>query len=234
MSGFIIIYWICFALGSAYTLISLLIGGLSHSAHVHHVGGDIAHSANGHIHTIGEHSATGTDTGNVHLSHPHIGHQASGHQAGGNASPNGNGLDNEQQTHLNILHYIDPMSVSGFLLGFGGAGILSHSVHASLIFGLLSALSAGGAMWAGAWLLINRVFGAANTSSHNVLEDLIGLNAQVTAPISQDHPGMICYVVAGSRQTIRAINEEEGVIPPGTDVRIHRLDNNVAKVMRIH
>ncbi len=234
MNGLVIIYLACFALGITYAVISFLIGGLSHSAQVHHLGSHIAHPVNGHVHTVGGNAAEGAHSGHIHIGHTHIGHQDIVHPAEHNASQNGNGSNDDQTTHLNILHYIDPMSVSGFLIGFGGAGLLSQALHAAMIYGLLTAIAAGGAMWTGAWLLINRVFGAASTSSHNVLEDLIGLNALVTAPISQDHPGMICYVVAGSRQTIRAINEEEGVIPPGADVRIHRLDNNIARVMRIH
>ena len=99
-----------------------------------------------------------------------------------------------------------------------------------------SALAAGiggVAMWYSAWFLIAKVFGASEGSSHTRREEVLGMKGTVTAPICGSQPGMIALTVGGSRQQVRAITEEEEPIPVGAQVRIRRLENNTAQVIRL-
>ena len=77
------------------------------------------------------------------------------------------------------------------------------------------------------------IFGAGEATSHNRRESVVGLRASVTAPIEGARPGMVSYTVSGARQSLRAITEDEEPIPMGATVRIRKIDQNTALVMRI-
>jgi len=223
-----ILFWACLMLGGGYTLFTLLMGGFSHAVgHAAHIG-DALHVP--HIHDLVGHGHAGEAAGG-HASHAsQAGHVDSAHHHG----------DSHQQLEseggrFNVFQYLNPMSVAGFLLGFGGGGIVSGllfpggSSGARLVSGALS----GWALWLIAYLIATRLFGDAEGTSHNRREDVIGLRATVNAPISGLRPGMVSYVVGGTRQSLRAVTDDEESIPVGAQVRIRRITNNTANVMRI-
>lgn len=84
-----------------------------------------------------------------------------------------------------------------------------------------------------AYMIITRFFGASEGSSHNKREELVGTRAQVTALITGATPGMVTYVVGGSRQSLRAVTDDEEPIPVGATVRIRRIESHTARVIRI-
>ena len=134
---------------------------------------------------------------------------------------------------FSLLQYVNPMSIAGFLFGFGGSGVMSRGLGAQPNTSLWFATAGGFGLWMIACLTIIRMFAAAGGTSHNIREQLVGVRANVTAPIAGSTPGMVSYVVAGSRQSLRAITEDEEPIPVGATVRIRRIDNHTAQVMRI-
>ena len=234
-----IIFWTCLMLGGAYTLVTLLMGGFTHAAghagdigHALHLPGISGHAHAGHI---GGHADTG-HAGHVDAAHGHAGHGHAGH---GDSADHTIGRQHlEIHAHgddggFNLLQYLNPMSVAGFLLGFGGVGLASRTLGAHPLAALLYGAAGGWGLWLVAYLIITRMFGAAGGTSHIRREELVGAWAHVTAPIAGAQPGMISYTIAGTRQSIRAITDEGEAIPTGTRVRIRKIDNNTAHVLRM-
>jgi membrane protein implicated in regulation of membrane protease activity len=219
-----ILFWSCLMLGGAYTLITLLMGGLSHA---HHVGDAL------HVSDLGGHHHA--DFGHVDAGHVHAGHVDvhAGHAHGDAHHADHHADTSESGGRLNLLQYLNPMSVAGFLLGFGGVGIICRNLGLPPPTSLVCGLAAGSGLWLMAYLLVTRMFGAAEGTSHNRREDLIGYRAQVTAPIAGQRPGMVAYTVAGSRQSLRAVTDDEEPIPNGAVVRIRRIEGSTAHVVRI-
>ncbi len=223
-----IVFWTCFLLGGVYTLFTLLAGGLSHGAgHVHPAGGHLhlPHAHLPHAHHAGPHAQAS------HGGHAHHGGQSG--QPRGHARGGGQADSEGEPVHFNLLALLNPMSTAGFLVGFGACGIVSRMLGGHPLGSAVVGLAGGSAMWVALYLLATRVFGAAEGTSHNRQEDVIGLRGQVTAPIDGLKPGMVAYTVAGARQTVRAICEDEEPIPTGAAVRIRKIENNTAHVMRI-
>ncbi len=216
-------------LGGAYTLVTLFMGGFSHAidtvGHIGHgIGGghsiDISHGA-GHGHDLGSHA--GADHGGAHHGHGHAHADAQAHHS----------LDSDGNGKVSLLEYFNPMSVAGFLLGFGGLGVLSGTVGATDTARLLYGFSGGFGLWMIAYLLISKMFGKAEHTSHTRADEGVGLRGQVVAPIAGDKPGMVQFIVAGTRQSLRAITEDDEPIPMGATVRIRRISNRMATVMRL-
>lgn len=245
-----IIYWICLALGGMYTVITVLMGGLSHVAgHA----GEIGHAL--HLPQLTHHGPAGhvgpaaIDHGSHAGSHPgvHSGSAHGGHHAGNGHVHAEPGQDGRTGGHLdvhvhpehaagggfNLLAYLNPMSVAGFLLGFGGAGAASRVLGAPVDASLLYSGAGGLGIYTGAYLILSKLFVNSQASSHTRREEIIGLRAKVTAPISGSLPGMVSYTIAGSRQSVSAITEDEDPIPVGAIVRIRRIEGHRAQVMRI-
>ena len=214
-------FWFCLMLGGAYTLVSLVLSGASqlgdqgmdpgaHHAVVHGDAGDLdagTHTAGGTGHA-GE--ALTTDAGAHDAAHAH-------HEGG-----------------FNILHYLSPLAVAGFLLGFGGVGVAVRLMGAAAWPSTVAATAGGLGLWLIAYLIITRVFVQAAGTSHYRQEELAGRRGLVTATIEGGKPGMICYTITGTRQTVRAISEDPAEsIPTGSAVRIRRIENNTAVVTRI-
>jgi membrane protein implicated in regulation of membrane protease activity len=231
-----IFFWACLMLGGVYTLFNLFMGGLSHAAgHVSQIGHSlhIPHVPDlaGHIsgHAEAAHTAGGAHALPAHGAHGHAG--LSDAHAHAHAA-NSHGSIEEGGPRFNLLAYFNPMSVAGFLVGFGGAGALIGLLNpeVGLALRLAFSIASGWALWLLSYLLITRVFGFAEGTSHNLQEQCIGLPANVTAPINGSHPGMISYAVAGSRQTLRAITDEDEQISVGSIVRIRKITANTAYV----
>jgi len=219
-----ILFWACLMLGGVYTLFTLVMGGVSDLAgHGHHVG-DVGNVS--HVPDLGEHHAGDFATGNTAPDAAHGDASLSSDHSVDQGAGDSHG-------HFNLFAYLNPMSVAGFLMGFGGLGVVSGMLHVPLPARLLYATAGGGGLWLVAYLLIVRMFGRAGGTSHHRREELVGLRAQVTAPIDGAKPGMVCYIVAGTRQSLPAITDDEEAIPIGATVRIRKIENNTACVMRI-
>src|SRR2546423_10739928 len=166
-----ILFWTCLMLGGAYTLVSLLMGGISHAAgHAGHIGDTLhiphilGHTHTGHAdvgHAGSAHGGQGAHAGHGHA-HGHAGEEASGRHLDIHAHTEGGGFS--------VLQYLNPLSVAGFLLGFGGVGVASRILRAHPMASFLYGCAGGSGMWLVAYLIIARFFGAAGGTSHNLRE----------------------------------------------------------------
>ncbi len=229
MSPLDIIYWTCLMLGGGYTLITLLTGSLSHAAgHLGHAGHSL-HMPHG-SHHVGIHGTSGHAG---HVGHSsHVGHGGSdvahhSHGSGDATEPIAEGA------RFNPLELLNIPAMSSFMLGFGGIGVVTRSLGFHVRLSLVYATAAGFGLWSLAWWIVKRLFGDAEGTSHNTWDDVIGLRAEVSAPIEGMKSGTVAYTVGGSRQTAKAISEEEELIPKGSIVRIRKIENHTVTVSRV-
>jgi membrane protein implicated in regulation of membrane protease activity len=223
-----IFYVVSLLLGGGYTVVSMLMGGLSHAAHsISHVAhtGHVPHlDIGGHGHHAG-HIGHADGAGHHDMAH----HGA--HHDGDSGGDSGDGDDASGRP--NLLAYFNPTLLSGFLLGCGAAGLMSRYLGVLPAASLPYAGIGGLALWGSAFLIVSQMFGKAQGTSHNRRSDVVGLRGNVTAPIEGQRPGMVAFNVGGTRQQLRAVTEDEEPIPMGAEVRIRRVDEHTALVMRI-
>jgi len=123
--------------------------------------------------------------------------------------------------------------MASFLAGFGWAGILSRMLGAGVIGSTLWAGLGGWLTWLMTYSLVMSMFSKAGASSHYRSEDVVGIRGNVTTPIDGMRPGMVSYTMSGTHQTIRAISEDNEQIPSGVEVRIRKIENQMAHVVRV-
>jgi membrane protein implicated in regulation of membrane protease activity len=128
---------------------------------------------------------------------------------------------------------VNPTFLSCLLFGFGGLGVLCRFLKMETQQSLIWAAAGGLGFYMFAYMFVGKVFGAGTATSHNRRDSLVGLRAQVTAPIDGSRPGMVSYTVSGARQSLRAITDDEEAIPSGAMVRIRKVEANTVHVMRI-
>ena len=233
-----ILYWVCLALGGMYTIATVLMGGISHVAgHAGQIGDALHlpqlghHVHTGHVVPSADHAGhtgvphDGGHTGNGHVAQPQDGRTAGGHMDVHLHPEHGGGFS--------LLSYLNPMSVAGFLLGFGGAGVGARMLGVPIQASLLYSGAGGIGIYTGAYLILSKLFVNSQATSHNRRDQLVGIRAQVTAPIAGSLPGMVSYTIAGSRQSVSAVTEDEEPIPVGAVVRIRRIEGHRVQVMRI-
>ena len=123
---------------------------------------------------------------------------------------------------------LSPISIAAFITSFGGIGII-----ATQGFGVGGAASV---LWAIAGSLVVAVlshlaffylFIAPQASSAVKTSDVIGISAEVTAPIPGDSVGEIAYVAMGERHTATARSHDGTAIPRGALVTILSLAGTV-------
>lgn len=261
MTGLDVLYWGSLFLGGSYLLLSVALGGLSQLASQMHGAfdgadaGDIGHVGDaGHVGDVGHvdggvdighadgvdvgHADGGVDIGHadgVDLGHADggadIGH-ADGHAHTGEAHASHDG-DGEMPAGLKLLTFLSPVLMSGFLLGFGSAGVLARLAKLPHVPSFAWAAAGGVALYYIGWWIVHDVFGGSQASSHTKQDELTGRTGLVIAPISGTRPGTICYTIAGARQSISAIAQDDVEIPVGAKVVIRRVAGRKAVVSRV-
>lgn len=193
----------CIGIGFLYSLVAAVLGGFSHGAH-----GVADHGVGGHVGHLG------------HLGHGHP--VADGHHAGGHADGSGD--------WKNVVSYISPLTVSFFLIGFGGFGLLATRIFGMAVaMALLSSLGMGIALSVGTFAAFARIFLDNQGSSEPTALDLVGCKAEVITGIIDGGIGAISYVSRGSRYTAPA-KAVSGGIPKGAQVRIRNSSGNTFEV----
>lgn len=90
-------------------------------------------------------------------------------------------------------------------------------------------------------MLLSRVFGSAERSSHIQQDEFVGINAEVITSIPVKGVGIISIESFGNRQSLPARLEasadtdmvEQEPVPRGARVRIRRIESGTALVIRI-
>lgn len=129
------------------------------------------------------------------------------------------------------LASISPISIAAFITAFGAIGIIvtrgmglpaMTSVIGAVVGSLVVALAAHALFF---FILI-----APQASSAVKQSNLIGITAEVTAPIPATSVGEIAYVAMGSRQTSPARSATGDAIPRGVAVIIESITGTVFNV----
>lgn len=153
-----------------------------------------------------------------------FGHHNGGGDAGaGHAAVTG-------PVHVNFL---SPLFASTFLMGFGAIGLIAlHGLQLSPMLATgIAALASFTLSFGLHWALAN-FFVRAQSSNIEKTEDIIGLQAEVLAAVSQEAPGEILYTTASGRHTLLARCIEQEEIPKGSQVQIYDMVGGVALVRR--
>ena len=119
---------------------------------------------------------------------------------------------------------ISPITISTFITAFGAVGIISRQLFevsgpVSLLLSTLGGLLLSGLMF----LFYSRFLIGSQGSSEVRVSQLVGLTAEVTAPIPEDGVGEIALVAQGSRVTYPARSSQGTPIKRGTLVVIDQM-----------
>ncbi len=120
---------------------------------------------------------------------------------------------------------LSPTTIASFITGFGGFGMIFHSMEATRSVWISAPLAALGALAvaAGVFWLFSLIFRRTQGSSEGRVADLVGQAATVITPIATDGVGEIAYVQGGSRYSAPARSEAGAVLANGATVRITRV-----------
>ena len=128
---------------------------------------------------------------------------------------------------VNILS-LSPISIAAFITSFGGIGIIAtQGFGATGGSSLLWAIAGSIVIAIISHLLFFYLFIAPQASSALRTSDVIGISAEVTAPIPGNSVGEIAYVAMGGRHTATARSHDGSTIPRGSLVTIEGLAGTV-------
>jgi membrane protein implicated in regulation of membrane protease activity len=116
---------------------------------------------------------------------------------------------------------LSPITIASFVTAFGAIGVLTTQLFQtdprfSLLWATGGALAISGMMF----LFYSQVLIRSQGSSEVRRRELIGLEAEVTVPISENSPGQVTYVAKSGRMTSMARSVDGQAIPRGRFVRI--------------
>jgi hypothetical protein len=196
-------YLICFLVGFALSVISLLSGMIHFPGHLHvhlpHVGG---HGGGG-VHAAGGHAAT-SGTGKVSV-------------RGGSAE-------------ISPFNFVTLMA---FLAWFGGTGyLLTEYSRLWFALGLLIATFSGLGGAAIVFGFISRVLLAHETILDEADYEMTGVLGTTSVSIRVGGTGEIVYSQGGTRHTCAARSEDGAAIAKGSEVVVERFEKGVAYVRR--
>ncbi len=124
-------------------------------------------------------------------------------------------------THDVSILSLSPISIAAFVTSFGGIGIIAtQGFRVDGPTSLLWAVGGSIVVAAISHLVFFYIFVAPQASSALRTSDMLGITAEVTAPIPADSVGEIAYVAMGERHTATARSESGQNIPRGALVTI--------------
>lgn len=222
-------YIVVFLVGVFYTVVSIVISGVSGAFHA---GGDIGAHVAGHMGSHGH-----IDMGHVDAGHMHAGD--TGHFHGGNSDINhghsgsdGSGGSNNVLSWFSIL--LNPLAAVSFLTVFGGMGIMGINYfkwNSIIIF--LTALGTGIIVSALLYNFIAKpIYRSENTSNVSRTE-LVGTAAEVTTDIIANGFGTIKYTVNSIMYTAPARHIEGRAVKQGERVFICKIEDNTFYISEI-
>src|SRR5437588_9064091 len=221
-----LVFIACFLFGLLFLIGSAILGNLghggtghaaSHQFHLPAVGHGATHSV-GHAvgHTGGTHVA---GHGTVHSPiHASTTQQAGTHSGQGNA--------------LQVMSYVNPMTIVLFLLGFGFFGYVFHNTT-HLVLPLIIAFAGVGALVIAMLMLIMlaRVFGDSEGATVQDVSDRTGLLGKVSIAIPKNGLGEIIYISPGGmRKSITARSIDGRRLERDQEVVVVNYQRGIAEV----
>ncbi len=118
---------------------------------------------------------------------------------------------------------LSPITIATFVTVFGGTGVITTQLFnvtpgMSLLYSVLGGLACSGLMF----LFYSQVLIRSQGSSEIRRSELIGLQAEVTVPISASAPGQVTYLTKSGRMSSMARSVDGEPIPRGQFVQIVR------------
>lgn len=205
-----------FLVGVFYTIISLIISGISGAfhtngdfggTHMHGHGADGGHIPGGHV---------DVDTGGVHGSHSLDGSH------GGDVPD----ASNSFFSWVGII--FNPLVAVSFLTVFGGIGITGTKFFSwSWVIVLVIALGSGILISALLYNLVAKPLYRSENTSDVSRESLLGVQAEVTTDILENGFGTIKYTVNSIRYTAPAKHIDNKSVKQGEKVFICKIESNI-------
>ena len=116
---------------------------------------------------------------------------------------------------------LSPISIAAFITSFGGIGIIAtQGFGAQGLTSLIWAIAGSIVIAVVSHLAFFYAFVAPQASSALTAGEVLGVTAEVTAPIPGDSVGEIAYVAMGERHTATARSKDGRAIPRGALVTI--------------
>lgn len=217
-------YMVVFLVGVLYTLVSLIINGVSGAFHAH---GDFGGS---HLHgNMG-------DGGGLHADSGTSGHMLGGHSADvssagdihGHAHLVGDGSDFSHNIFSWVGIVLNPLVAVSFLTVFGGMGIMGLRFFKwDAIIVLIVSLISGIFISCMLYNFIAKPIYRSENSSDVSRNQLIGVPAEVTCDILENGFGTIKYTVNSIKYTAPARHIENKPVKQGEKVFICKIEDNV-------
>jgi hypothetical protein len=201
-----LVFMFCFLLGFGFFVMSALLGNHSHSGHA------------GHGHLPGAHHA------------PHVASRA--HVTGQAQANPQQAAHQPAHTAQTLLAYLNPTSISLFLVGFGLFGYAFHNlanlaVSLSLLLAILSGLILSAVLLA----ILNRIFATIEGSTEQDVVDRTGMIGKVSITIPEKGLGEIIYTSPGGmRKSIPARGLQNQRLERDLEVVVVNYQNGVAEV----
>lgn len=220
-------YVIVFLVGVFYTVISLIISGISGSLHSH---GDFGADIGGHHGNI--------DSGHVQTDTGHAVHSADGSQVGNVDGQQGHSVGESSGVSHSVISWfsliLNPIVAVSFLTVFGGMGILGESYFKwDSIITLICAAVSGIVVSALLYNFVAKpIYRSENTSDVSRAK-LIGTAAEVTTDILVDGFGTIAYTVNSLRFNAPSKHIEGKAVKQGQKVVICKIEDNIFYISEI-
>ncbi len=212
------IYMASTILGAGYVVVSAVLGNFHFSAGDADAG-DFGGGTGGDV----GHGGVDAGGGDVYAGAGDIGHDVT-HDTGQ--------IVDATDERRRAFSACSPTIVSSFMAGFGVGGLVLQRGYQWDQGSLLPAAGGGLAFAYVLMAVFNKLTAAASGSSHAMVRELIGAQAEVTTPIGADLPGEIAYVLKGSRFSRSAHSADGRAIARGQKVTIEAIEGNKTYVLK--
>lgn len=229
MSNF---YVVVFLVGVFYTIISVIISGISGSFHSHgdfgvDVSGHHGHIDSGHI-----------DSGHIQTDTGHALHAGDGSHAGSIDGHQGHTVDDSSGLSHSVMSWfaliLNPIVAVSFLTVFGGLGILGLNYFKwGDAFTLVIAAASGVIVSSLLYNFVAKPIYRSENTSNVSREQLVGTLAEVTSSVLLEGFGTIAYTVNSIRYTAPAKHIDGKAVAQGQKVVICKIEDNIFYISEI-
>jgi hypothetical protein len=177
----------------------------------------------------------GARTGRLHLPHfhGHVGsaHMAGGHTAAGQASAGAGGAPNHAHVHGAGVSPFNFVTLTAFLVWFGGTGYLLTRYSGVWVgFGLLASIASGLVGGGIVFLFLSRVLISGEENMDPADYEMVGVLGRISSPVRAGGTGEIIYTQMGTRRVCGVRSDDGNAIAKGAEVVVTRYEKGIAYV----